>query len=66
MLPHFQRLPEVERARGQDGPILYVGRLSPEKGVSDVLHAMKQLPNLRLVIAGDGPERRCLRTAREV
>jgi glycosyltransferase involved in cell wall biosynthesis len=60
VLPHFQRLPEVERARGQDGPILYVGRLSPEKGVSDVLHAMKQLPNLRLVIAGDGPERRFL------
>ncbi len=57
VLPHFQRLPEIERARSQNGLILYVGRLSREKGVSDAVRAMKQLPQLRLVIAGDGPEK---------
>ena len=60
VLPHFQRLPDIERARSQNGPILYVGRLSREKGVSDAVRAMKQLPQLRLVIAGDGPEKTLL------
>jgi glycosyltransferase involved in cell wall biosynthesis len=31
--------------------------LSAEKGVDDLLHAMRRLPNLRLTVAGDGPER---------
>ncbi len=37
--------------------MLYFGRLSAEKGVDDLLRAMQRLPNLRLMIAGDGPER---------
>lgn len=43
-------------------PLLaYAGRLSPEKGVMTLLHSMakvcKLLPEARLLIAGDGPER---------
>ena len=39
--------------------VLAVGRLSREKAIADLVAAMAELrrPNLRLVIAGDGPER---------
>lgn len=59
VLPHFQRAHE-RKEFPEDGPILYFGRLSAEKGVSDLLRAMRQLPHLRLRIAGDGPERNAL------
>ena len=58
VLPHFQKLPMQAAANvGPKAPILYFGRLSPEKGVADLLWAMKQLPHARLQIAGDGPQR---------
>ena len=40
-----------------DAPILYFGRLSAEKGLTDLLRAMQHLPNVRLQIAGEGPQR---------
>jgi len=56
VLPHFQRIhPTSEPPK--DGPVVYFGRLSPEKGVADLIRAMQQAPHLRLVIAGDGPQR---------
>lgn len=61
VLPHFQRLEPVETRCEQNPPLLYFGRLSREKGIDDLLHAMRRLPDLRLVIAGDGPEREPLR-----
>jgi glycosyltransferase involved in cell wall biosynthesis len=62
VLPHFQTVPEFWQPRPQpDGFILYVGRLSAEKGVSDLLLAMKQIPDLKLVVAGEGPEGSALR-----
>jgi len=57
VLPHFQRVQELVRLSAENSPLLYFGRLSAEKGVDDLLHAMQRLPNLRLVVAGDGPER---------
>lgn len=57
VLPHFQALPEDESAIGDDGYMLYFGRLSREKGVDEILHAMAAIPDTPLVIAGDGPER---------
>lgn len=36
---------------------LFVGRLSPEKGVDVLLDAWRQLPDIPLTIVGDGPER---------
>src|SRR5579863_8190152 len=56
VLPHFQRIKPVTERNAQNAPLLYFGRLSPEKGIGDLLHAMQGLPNLRLIIAGDGPE----------
>jgi glycosyltransferase involved in cell wall biosynthesis len=58
VLPHFQNLPSetVSEAKA-DAPILYFGRLSAEKGLTDLLRAMYQLPAIRLQIAGEGPQR---------
>ena len=38
-----------------DGYFLYIGRLSPEKGLQYLLAAMAQLPEIPLKIAGTGP-----------
>jgi glycosyltransferase involved in cell wall biosynthesis len=57
VLPHFQPVKAVVKRNPENAPLLYFGRLSPEKGVDDLLHAMRRLPNLRLTVAGDGPER---------
>lgn len=46
--------------KGDDGYILYFGRLSEEKGITTLLDAIRQLPDCRLVIAGDGPEKNAL------
>ena len=61
VLPHFQDVSErTSVAPPSNGAILYFGRLSAEKGVHDLLRAMVQIPEQRLVIAGDGPEREAL------
>ncbi len=60
VLPHFQATPPVATRDAKHAPILYFGRLSAEKGVADLLHAMHKLPELKLVVAGDGPERQKL------
>lgn len=56
----FQPLPAAPRAR----EILYVGRLSPEKGLDLLLAAFAPLakadPDLRLTLIGDGPQRTAL------
>jgi glycosyltransferase involved in cell wall biosynthesis len=57
VLPHFQPVQRARQRISANAPLLYFGRLSREKGVEDLLRAMQQLPNLRLIVAGDGPER---------
>jgi glycosyltransferase involved in cell wall biosynthesis len=57
VLPHFQPVKLVKVRRAENAPLLYFGRLSAEKGVDDLLHAMQRVPHLRLIVAGDGPER---------
>ena len=58
VLPHFQRLSNIAPSVPSPGsPILYFGRLSPEKGLLDLLRAMERLPHLKLQIAGDGPQK---------
>ncbi|MGA7218379.1 MAG: glycosyltransferase family 4 protein [Candidatus Sulfotelmatobacter sp.] len=57
VLPHFQLVKEIAVPQMENAPLLYFGRLSAEKGVSDLLHAMQRLPAFRLRVAGDGPER---------
>jgi glycosyltransferase involved in cell wall biosynthesis len=63
VLQHFQQIHPVRNERtASDAPVLYCGRLSPEKGVDDLLRSMQQVPHLRLIIAGDGPQRAELQT----
>ena len=38
------------------GYVLYVGRLSEEKGVDLLIHVAKQLPEISFKIAGRGPQ----------
>ncbi|MGA9389586.1 MAG: glycosyltransferase family 4 protein [Candidatus Sulfotelmatobacter sp.] len=57
VLPHFQLAKPVRKRTIGKASLLYFGRLSQEKGVEDLLRAMQRLPHVRLVIAGDGPER---------
>jgi len=58
LVPHFQTLPaQAPLPARTDAPILYFGRLSPEKGLTDLLRAMQRLPHIRLRVAGDGPQR---------
>ena len=40
--------------------LVYVGRLSPEKGVNVLIHAVNGLNQVTLTIIGDGPQRRNL------
>jgi len=61
VLQHFQRIPELT-SDNNGGPVLYCGRLSPEKGVDDLLRAMQKVPHMRLVVAGDGPHRSALQS----
>lgn len=41
--------------------VVYLGRLSPEKGVSMLLDTMVNLPEVTLKIAGDGPQAETLK-----
>lgn len=43
------------RRTDQGDYALFVGRLSPEKGVLEMIEAWNQLPEVRLLVAGDGP-----------
>ena len=57
VLPHFQQIHPLRESKRDQGPLLYFGRLSPEKGVDDLLRSMQQVPHMRLIVAGDGPQR---------
>jgi glycosyltransferase involved in cell wall biosynthesis len=52
--PNFVRADPGERA-GRADYALYVGRLSPEKGITTLLAAWKKLPKVPLRIVGDDP-----------
>ena len=46
-------------AEGRNG-VLFVGRLSKEKGVDILLQSWQNIPDINLTIVGDGPERQAL------
>jgi glycosyltransferase involved in cell wall biosynthesis len=63
VLPHFQKPHKLREPNAKnDGPVLYFGRLSAEKGIADLLRAMQRLPHMRAIVAGDGPQRGELQT----
>lgn len=62
VVPHFLPTPlhPPEPPDEVEPYALYLGRLSPEKGVDLLLEAFEGLPDHRLVVAGDGPDREAL------
>ncbi len=54
VIPHGVELPETVGEPEEPPHVLYAGRLSPEKGILDLVEAAK---GLRLVVVGDGPLR---------
>lgn len=53
---HFLTTPVAPRSP-ELRTVLYAGRLAPEKNIDTIMHAVKRLPHIRFVIAGDGPLR---------
>ncbi|MFC0233309.1 glycosyltransferase [Vagococcus entomophilus] len=51
-----------EKLFGDDGKkiILFVGRLAEKKGAQYLIQAIEKLENIKLVIVGDGPEKKML------
>jgi glycosyltransferase involved in cell wall biosynthesis len=61
-LPNFLPVEQYEPRFGSDSNnLLYFGRLSSEKGLSTLIKAMRELPDVMLQIAGAGPEEEALR-----
>ena len=54
--PNFLPNPPAMRKKGQVGEFaLFVGRISPEKGIRELLHIWQFTDTIPLVIIGDGP-----------
>jgi glycosyltransferase involved in cell wall biosynthesis len=53
-IPSGVEIPESIGAEAEPPEVLYVGRLSPEKGIPELVEATR---GLKLVVAGDGPLR---------
>jgi glycosyltransferase involved in cell wall biosynthesis len=69
VVPHFYEPKGDAIPPCPNGNVLFLGRLSPEKGVDHLLRAWKlvQSKGKKLVIAGDGPEKeRLQKQAREL
>lgn len=55
VIPHVVDMTPPSSLPHERKGFLYVGRLSPEKGVDVLLQAFRALPHLSLTIAGSGP-----------
>jgi glycosyltransferase involved in cell wall biosynthesis len=55
-IPNMIELKSSSLSTQDDGYILYFGRLSEEKDLVTLIKAMKLVPDLKLVIAGTGPD----------
>lgn len=48
-------IPDFGDGKSHEGFVVYVGRLSAEKGINTLLHAWKKNPSIPLKIVGEGP-----------
>ncbi|MCX6731049.1 MAG: glycosyltransferase [Candidatus Roizmanbacteria bacterium] len=55
LLPYFVQSPVLKRIVKKERYCLYVGRLSEEKGIIDLLMRFKNTPNINLKVIGTGP-----------
>ena len=59
-VPNYVDATAIEPKPAPGGDVLYVGRLSEEKGVDVLLEALARAPGLRADVVGDGPARSSL------
>lgn len=52
-------------AYGGGDYVLFFGRLAPEKGIGVLIEAASRTPDIKVLIAGEGPERRDLEARRD-
>jgi glycosyltransferase involved in cell wall biosynthesis len=57
VIPSGVELPSDVGEEADPPEVLFAGRLSPEKGILELVEAMRGLDGARLVVAGDGPLR---------
>jgi len=58
VIPHFVEAAGGPVNQGRGGPVVFAGRLSPEKGVDTLVRAAASLPEgATVTVAGDGPSR---------
>lgn len=63
---NFVRIDEYRPGDGAGSYVFFCGRLTAEKGIATLIEAMRSFPGIRLVIAGDGKDRKLLEsTARK-
>ena len=60
LVPHFVYASDYTPRFEPGDHALFAGRLSGEKGVATLLEAVAAVPGLRLVLAGEGPDRAAL------
>lgn len=65
-LCNFIELDEDYEIAQKEDYILYFGRLSEEKGLLELLGAMKELPNIKLKVAGTGPLEKIIKTKNNI
>lgn len=56
-IPHFIYPDQITLLQETGNYFAYVGRLSAEKGLITLLQAMRQCPEAKLLLVGEGPER---------
>jgi len=66
VIPNFLNTQNYKPKYEAGDYILFAGRLSPEKGLLNLLKAIKQLPDINLKIVGDGPLKEELQTYTEL
>jgi glycosyltransferase involved in cell wall biosynthesis len=65
-LPDLSQAAAREALGLRDGPLLLTAaRLTAWKGIDHTLHALSRVPDIQLIIAGDGPERSSLEALSE-
>lgn len=64
--PNFVRSIGAGRFEQKERQALYVGRITKEKGVHVLVEAWRKLPDIPLIVAGDGPARAELEQAAPV
>lgn len=56
VLPNGIKLRDLPESSNKDGYILFVGRVTKDKGVGNIVESARRLPEIEFKIVGDGPD----------